>query len=136
MSISFQDIRLKEAQKTFKKDQLLICANVVSEYCQEVFQSFEKETGLIAKEHCLDLSQTDLFNKYFKRVSPTTASIYYVVRKKSFFKDAIVLTGEISFLPNNYAYMRMENSSEDPSRYIDQFISLISSELALLKQGS
>lgn len=134
MSYTFQDVSLKAKQKKDNLDSLQVAADVIATYCEKVHKAFEKETGLKAEDHYRDLINTSYFDKYFTYVTKGSAFIEYVVRKKSFFKDAIVLKGEVYFYKDsNSIRVHIENSSIDPAPYLKQFVNQISSESALLK---
>lgn len=134
MSYTFQDVSLKAKQKKDILDNLQVAADVIATYCKKVHEAFEKETGLKAEDYYKDLVSTSYFDKYFSSVFEGCAYIEYVVRKKSFFKDAIVLKGEVYFKQDPKAIrVYIENSSIDPTPYLKQFVNQISSESALLK---
>ena len=136
MGLTFQDIRLKVQSFNDQQDQLKVCKDVVTQYCQQVFEAFEKETGLKAVDHYQELIKTTYFDDYFQNVTLTSASIYYVVRKKSFFKDAIILKGMVFFDPAViYPRVYLENSSADPAPFLKQFVNEISTQTAMLKKG-
>lgn len=134
MSYTFQDVSLKAKQKKDSLDNLQVAADVIAIYCGKVYTAFEKETGLKAENHYKDLVYTSYFDKYFTYVTKGSAFIEYVVRKKSFFKDAIVLKGEVYFNQDPKSIrVHIENSSIDPTPYLKQFVNQISYESALLK---
>lgn len=134
MSISFQDIRLKAQQKLDYNAQVEICANVVSDYCQKVYKSFESETKLDVNKHFAELLNTTHFLEYFTFLNEHSATFVYPIRKKSLFKDAINLKGTVYFKNTTTAllHFHIDGPCEDALIHIKQFTTIISAKLAQL----
>lgn len=133
MTVTFDQIRLQEAKKTALQEKLQICADVVSQLHAEVKKQFESQTKLLAEDHWISLRDTDSFVGHTNNVCDTYISIRYVVRKKSLFKDAIILYGDVYVKTKAYKFFRVEGPAELDINILNKYINHVSLKLAQIK---
>lgn len=133
MALTFDDIRLKEAEKTAFKEKLKTCAIVVSELHAEVARQFEEQTKLPSKDHWQSLRRTAPFLDHTRSVCHIFVTIEYVIREKSFFKDAIVLHGTVYVDKQTASHFYIEGPAELDINILNKYISHVSHKIAQLK---
>lgn len=133
MSLTFDDIRLKEAKKIALQEKLQICADLVSELHAEVAKQFELETKLSADDHWSFLSDTEYFADHTNNVGKAYVSVRYVLRKKSFFRDAIVLVGTIFITRKTSSNFYIDGPVKLDVDCLNKYISHLSIKLAQIK---
>lgn len=133
MTLTFDDIRLREASKTALKEKLQICADLVSQLHEEVRKQFESQTKLSAEDHWHLLRDTEYFSDHVSHVCNVYVSIKFVVRKKSFLKDAIILHGDVYVKQKNYNFFRIEGPADLSIDILNQYNSYLSAKIAQIK---
>lgn len=133
MTVTFDQIRLQEAKKTALKEKLKICAELASQLHEEVAKQFELETKLKAEDHWLSLRDTIHFTGHTSNVCKTFVTVRYVLRKKSLFKDAIVLHGTVYVAAKSAKYFHVEGPAKLDIDILNKYINFLSTKLADIK---
>lgn len=134
--ITFDSIRKQEVKKIALKEKTEICGKLVSELHQLVTKEFENTTKLLAKDHWPSLRKTSYFSEHTSNVCTDQVTIEYVIRKKSFFKNAIILCGTVMVDSANCLFLRVQGPAVLDITILNKYINYLSTKIAQIKEES